>query len=281
MTESGNHAEHARLALEAGKHVIVEKPPALIPSQVIELEQLAESKGLMYAVIFQNRFNPAMQILKKTFEAGRFGKIVLSTIRLRWCRYQEYYEDGWHGTWKMDGGVINQQAIHHIDALQWVCGPISEVCAAQTNVLNKLEAEDTTVAIVKFKSCHLGVIEATTAARPEDFEASIAIIGEKGMAGIGGIALNLVETWQFVEPTPEDASIPGKYSQQVPSGYGLSHGPLIQEIVDRLNRGQIEAPITGSDAVPAVQLVHALYRSVEVNGWVRLEEQPLSDFLGH
>jgi len=281
MTESGNHAEHARLALEAGKHVIVEKPPALIPSQVIELEQLAESKGLMYAVIFQNRFNPAMQILKKTFEAGRFGKIVLSTIRLRWCRYQEYYEDGWHGTWKMDGGVINQQAIHHIDALQWVCGSIEKVCAAQTNALNRLEAEDTTVAILKFMSGHLGVIEATTAARPEDFEASISIVGDKGMAEVGGIALNSVERWQFTEPTSEDIYNPEKYSQQVPSGYGLSHGPLIQEIVDRLNRGQIEAPITGSDAVPAVQLVHALYRSVEVNGWVRLEEQPLSDFLGH
>lgn len=280
MTESGRHAEHARMALNAGKHVIVEKPPALIPEQIIEIEQLAKSKGLMYSVIFQNRFNPAMQILKKTYDRGRFGKIVLSTVRLRWCRYQSYYEDGWHGTWKMDGGVINQQAIHHIDALQWVCGEITEVVASQTNALNKLEAEDTLVAVVKFANGGLGTIEATTAARPVDFEASISIVGELGSAVVGGIALNKIDAWQFVEPELQDATIPIDYSQEVPTGYGLSHGPLMQEIIDRLNQGRIDPPISGTDVLPTVQLVHALYRSVEIKSWIKLSDKPLSEKLG-
>ena len=280
MTESGKHARHARHVLEAGKHVIVEKPAALLVEEIAEVERLAAKKDLMYAVIYQNRFNPAMRILKQHFDSGRFGQIVLGTIRLRWCRYQEYYEDGWHGTWKMDGGVINQQAIHHIDALEWVCGPITEVVAAQANALNNLEAEDSTVGALKFANGGLGVLEATTAARPEDFEASLSIVGEKGMAVIGGIALNKIDTWQFVEPIADDLIIPTKYSQEVPTGYGLSHGPLIQEIIDRLNKGIIDPPITGTDACQSVRLVHALYRSVEVGGWVKTADRPVSTLLG-
>jgi predicted dehydrogenase len=280
LTESGKHYEHARTGLEAGKHVIVEKPAALLPDEIVANEKLAAGKGLMFSVVHQNRFNPAMRMLKKTFNKGRFGKMVLGTIRLRWCRYQEYYEDGWHGTWKMDGGVINQQAIHHLDALQWVCGPIEKVAAVQANALNKLEAEDTTVASVKFCNGALGVIEATTAARPDDFEASISVVGEGGIAVIGGIALNKIETWRFIEAEPEDPMIPGRYSQVVPTGYGLSHGPLIQENVDRLNAGRVDPPITGIDASQCVRIVHALYRSVEVGGWINLDDSPISERLG-
>lgn len=279
-TESGRHFKHTHEALAAGKHVIVEKPPCLFPGEILDVEHFAGERGLMYAVVFQNRLNPSMRILKKTFDGGRFGKLVLATIRLRWCRYQDYYEDGWHGTWKMDGGVINQQAIHHIDALQWICGPVVDVCAAQTNALNKLEAEDTTVATVRFQNGALGLIEATTAARPDDFEASISVVGEKGTVVVGGIALNEIHTWRFVEETVEDRSVREKYSQKVPTGYGLSHGPLLQEIVNRLNEGRVDPPITGSDAVSTVRLVHGLYRSAEIGKWVRMEENPVSDRLG-
>ncbi len=279
-TESGKHYHHARTSLEAGKNVIVEKPPALLPEEIIRNHCFAIEKGLMYANIFQNRWNPAMRILKKAYEEARFGKLVLATIRLRWCRYQDYYEDGWHGTWGMDGGVISQQAIHHIDALQWICGTVSDVCALQANALNKLEAEDTTVATLKFKNGALGVIEVTTAARPEDFEASLSVVGEKGIVVVGGIALNKIETWKFVEEFSEDKRIPDEYSQEVPTGYGLSHGPLLQEIVDRLNDGRIDPPISGLDAAPAVELVHALYRSSEIEGWVNMDDKPLSERLG-
>ena len=279
-TESGRHYKHVSEVLRAGKHVIVEKPPALIPEEVIENERFASQHGLMYSVIFQNRLNPAMRILKSSQDEGRFGKLVLCTIRLRWCRYQDYYEDGWHGTWKMDGGVINQQAIHHLDALQWICGPVSEVFAMQCNALNRLEAEDTTVATLKFDNGAVGVVEATTAARPEDFEASISIVGEKGYAVIGGIALNKIDTWRFTEKRHEDKTIPDDFSQDVPTGYGLSHGPLLQETVDRLNNGRTDPPISGTDSVPTLRLVHALYRSSETGGRVNMNENALSSRLG-
>jgi predicted dehydrogenase len=280
LTESGNHFAHTCQAIEAGKHVIVEKPAALFPDQILEAESRAIRKGLLYAPIFQNRFNPAMRQLKQTVESGRFGRLVLATIRLRWCRHQEYYEDGWHGTWAMDGGVICQQAIHHIDALQWICGLPREVVASQAQALNRLEAEDTTVALARFSSGISGVIETTTAARPEDFEASISLIGEHGMAVVGGIALNRIETWKFTSPQPNDAEIPHQCSQTVPDGYGLSHGPFVQEILNRLQEGVLVPPITGEQAAGSLRIVHALYKSQEENRWVALDSNPLSRNLG-
>lgn len=263
MTESGNHYNHAKQALEAGKHVIVEKPPCMFAEQILELKDLAKSRGLMYAPIFQNRFNPAIVALKQAFDAGRFGRLVCISVRLFWCRYQDYYEDGWHGTWKMDGGVLNQQAIHHVDAMQWICGPVQEVISHQTNRINHLEAEDTTVAMVRFADGALGTIEVTTAARPRDMDASLTLIGEKGSVSIGGIALNLVSQWEFVDPQPEDETTPEKYSTDVLNGYGYSHGPLIQEIINRIHAGETDAPVDPASAAKTVQLVHSIYRSAE------------------
>lgn len=280
LTPSGRHYDDARIALHRGLHVLVEKPITMFRAQALELDALARRKQLMYGVAFQNRLNPAIRCLQEAVAQGRFGKIITATIRLRWCRYQDYYEDGWHGTWAHDGGVINQQAIHHVDALNWLMGPVDSVCAATGNQLNRLEGEDTLVATVRFASGALGTIEATTAARPLDFEASLSLVGEKGLALIGGIALNKVETWSFVEPLPEDPDVPRRHSQEVPSGYGLSHGPLLQQVIDSLRADCIVPPVTAEQAIGTTELVHALYRSDEVKGWVSLADQPVSERLG-
>lgn len=280
LTPSGLHYEHARAALERGVHVLVEKPMTMLPSEGRELNALARDSGLMYGVAFQNRLNPAIRCVQQALAQERFGRIVTATIRLRWCRYQDYYEDGWHGTWAWDGGVINQQAIHHVDALNWLLGPVEAVCAATGNRLNCLEAEDTMVATVRFISGALGTIEATTAARPEDFEASLSVVGEKGMAVVGGIALNTVQTWRFVEGLPEDEDTPRRWSQEVPNGYGLSHGPLLQQVIDALREGRTDAPVPAEQGIPTTELVHALYRSDELRGWVSLADNPVSERLG-
>ena len=279
MTESGHHYEHAKKALLAGKHVIVEKPPCMFAEQVIELKELAANTGLMYAPIFQNRFNPAMKILKQAYDSGRFGKLVCVSVRLVWCRLQDYYEDGWHGTWEMDGGVINQQAIHHVDAMNWIC-PVSDVSALQTRRLNELEAEDTTVCTVRFSNGAIGTLEATTAARPRDLDASLSIIGELGSATIGGIALNKVEKWEFVDPLPEDDSVPTEYSVDVPNGYGYSHGPLIQEIIDNIRSNELTAPVSADSAADTVRLIHAIYRSAEDGQTVSIANNLRSRTLG-
>ena len=113
---------------------------------------LPKRSKVVYDVILQNRLNKAIVFLKKLLTNNQLGKILKVNVRVNWCRYQSYYNDGWHGTWKSDGGVINQQAIHHIDILRWLFGPIIEISSYTTKRMNKLEAEDTAVACFKLKN---------------------------------------------------------------------------------------------------------------------------------
>ena len=279
-TPSGMHYSNASFLIDKGINTLVEKPLTLTIHHSQKLSDMADKKKVMLNVAFQNRFNPAIQLLKKTFSKGRFGKIVTSTVRLRWCRYQDYYDDPWHGRWNNDGGVINQQAIHHIDAFNWIVGPVEKVCSTSANRLNNLEAEDTFVGILQLKNGGLGTIEATTAARPVDFEASISVVGEKGMAEVGGIALNKIKIWQFVDPIDSDKDAIEKNSQEVPTGYGLSHITLLQKIIDSLLSKEKKNIISAQESILSTKLIHALYKSDEIKKWVSLSEEPVSKRLG-
>jgi UDP-N-acetyl-2-amino-2-deoxyglucuronate dehydrogenase len=280
LTPSGLHYEHSKIALKYDCNVLVEKPIAMFADQALQLESIAKSKNLMYGVAFQNRLNPAIIALEKAIKENRFGKIITATIRLRWCRYQDYYEDGWHGTWEQDGGVINQQAIHHVDAINWLLGPVNSVNATITNRLNSLEAEDTLVALMRFENGALGTIEATTAARPEDYEASLSVVGEKGMVLIGGIALNKIETWEFIDSIESDKFVQEKHSQEVETGYGLSHGPLLQDVINVLHNRSTNLSISAESAINTTKFIHALYCSDELSKWVNLKDNPISSRLG-
>jgi predicted dehydrogenase len=133
---------------------------------------------------------------------------------------------------------------------------------------------------MKFNNGALGTIEATTAARPEDFEASLSVVGEKGMVLIGGIALNKIQTWKFVESLSEDELIPDQYSQEVETGYGISHGPLLQSVISNLQSGKNEPPVSANDAINTTRVIHALYKSDEEQCWVKLADKPISSRLG-
>lgn len=279
LTESGNHARHALELIAAGINVVVEKPVALRPEDAEQVRDAAAARGVMCAVIKQNRYNPAMRFVRSMVDEGRIGRLVTAGIRVHWSRHQDYYDDPWHGRWAMDGGVLAQQAIHHLDALQWLGGPIDAVCAAGAAILNRLEAEDTAIGLVRFKSGALGTIEATTSARDEDFEASLHLVGERAMAKIGGRALNRIELWRPVEPRQGDERAAETYSQDVPTSYGLGHGPLLGEVLDALEKGD-RPPIDVDEALGSLRLVHALYASMESGGWVRLDDMPTSSRLG-
>lgn len=280
LTESGNHAEHALELLRSGVNVIVEKPIALRIEDAEKLGEEAAKRGLICAEIKQNRFNPAVRFLREAIDADRFGRMVAAGVRVHWCREQPYYEDGWHGTWAMDGGVLSQQAIHHLDALRWLGGPVEAVCASGRAVLNSLEAEDTAVAVVKFESGAMGTIEATTSARPRDFEASLHLVGEKALAKIGGLAMNLVETWAPVMPRAGDETVVERFSREVPTGYGLSHGPYVRDVLECLAGGRTEVAVGVQQALETLKFLHAIYASIESNGWVNLADAPVSRRLG-
>ena len=153
---------------------------ALTLSDADKMIQSCDENGIKLFVIKQNRFNLPVMKLKEAIDEGRFGKLILGTVRVRWCRPQEYYnQDSWRGTWKDDGGVITNQASHHIDLLEWLMGDVESVFTMNDTFLVDIEADDTSISTLRFKSGALGVIEATTATRPNDLEGSISILGEK------------------------------------------------------------------------------------------------------
>lgn len=280
LTESGNHARHVIELAPWGKHIVVEKPMALTLDDADAMIRACDRAGVKLFVVKQNRFNVPVLKLREALEAGRFGKIVMGTIRVRWCRDQRYYDqDPWRGTWALDGGVLTNQASHHVDLLEWMLGDVDSVFAKSTTALVKIEAEDTAVAVLKFRSGALGVVEATTAVRPKDLEGSISILGEKGTVEIGGFAVNQMKVWNFSEPLPEDSLVMEKYSVNPPNVYGFGHQAYYEHVVDCIASNK-QHLVDGLEGRRSLELINALYESVETGREVALRFRPTYCRLG-
>ena len=280
LTRSGQHYEHSKKCLSNNLNVIVEKPLSLRVEHVEDLINLSSKKGKFCASIFQNRLNPAVEVTKHAFENKKFGKLVSVSVRLRWCRLQDYYDDGWHGTWAQDGGVTNQQAIHHVDALTWVCGKAKSVCAVSAKRANQLEAEDTLAAAIELENGGLATLELTTAARPKDIEASITITGTKGAVQVGGVALNKIEQWKIAS-TDIEKKVIRDFSEDVDNGYGISHYRQLKMIFQKYRSGEIDKiPFLAKECIHTLRLIHSIYASVESGRKVYLTEQLSSSKLG-
>ena len=201
---------------------------------------------------------------------GRLGQLVLGTVRVRWCRDQRYYDqDAWRGTYAQDGGVIANQASHHVDMLAWFMGPVESVHARGLRALVDIEAEDTAVATVRFKSGAVGIIEATGATRPKDLEGSLSVLGAGGTVEIGGFAMNEIRHWNFVAAQPHDADVMSKYSVNPPNVYGFGHQAYYEHVVDCLSHGTT-ALVDGHEGRASLELVAALYESMASGLEVRL-----------
>ncbi|HEX2718191.1 MAG TPA: Gfo/Idh/MocA family oxidoreductase, partial [Gemmatimonadaceae bacterium] len=199
-TPSGLHPQHGVLAARSGRHVVSEKPMAISLGAADELVRACDDAGVHLFVVKQNRLNPPIQLLKRAVDKGRFGRIYLANTTVRWTRPQEYYDQApWRGTWEFDGGAFMNQASHYVDLIQWLIGPVESVVAKTATLARRIEAEDTGIAALKFRSGALGTIEVTMLTYPKNLEGSITILGEKGSVKIGGTAVNKVETWQFAD----------------------------------------------------------------------------------
>jgi UDP-N-acetyl-2-amino-2-deoxyglucuronate dehydrogenase len=280
LTESGLHAEHV-IALSAyGKHILVEKPMALTLDDADAMIQACDRHGIKLFVVKQNRFNVPVQKLRTALDEGRFGKLVLGTVRVRWCRTQAYYDqDAWRGTWALDGGVLSNQASHHVDLLEWMMGDVDTVFAHSSTALAKIEAEDTAVVLLRFRSGALGVIEATTAARPVDLEGSISLLGEGGSVEIGGFAVNQMKTWRFVDKRPDDERVMQDFSVNPPNVYGFGHQAYYDHVVDCINHDRPQL-IDGLEGRRSLELITAIYESVETRREVPLRFAPRLSRLG-
>ena len=280
LTESGLHAKHTIELSKYGSHIVVEKPMALSLEDADNMISACDKNGIKLFVIKQNRFNLPVVQLRKALEEGRFGKLFLGTVRVRWCRPQEYYDqDPWRGTWALDGGVLTNQASHHIDLLEWMMGDVVSVFAKSVNAIADIEAEDTAVVILKFKNGALGVIEATTAIRPKDLEGSISILGEKGSVEIGGFAVNEMKTWNFEEEKKDDEDVLEKFSVNPPNVYGFGHKEYYDHVVECIKNGSSQL-VDGLQGRKSLELINAIYESVESGKEVYLGFTPRYSKLG-
>lgn len=273
LTPSGLHARHTLELAPYRKHLVVEKPMALTLPDADAMIQTCDKVGIKLFVVKQNRYNPPVQKLRQAMDAGRFGKLVMGTVRVRWFRNQSYYDQAaWRGTWAMDGGVFANQASHHIDLLEWFMGEPVAVFAKSRTALVNIECEDTGCAMVTFANGALGIIEATTAARPVDLEGSLSILGEHGTVEIGGFAVNQMKVWRFSQPRADDDLMLTQCNETPPNVYGFGHKAFLQDVIVGLHKHS-SSLVDGLVGRRSLELISAIYESIETGREVPLRFQ--------
>ncbi|NLD19024.1 MAG: Gfo/Idh/MocA family oxidoreductase [Clostridiales bacterium] len=269
-TESGKHAEIALYCISKGVNLIIEKPMAMSIDDANKIISEANEKNVKVSACHQNRFNLAIQELRKALEMSRFGKLSHGSIHVRWNRNENYYTQApWRGTWEQDGGALMNQCIHGIDLLRWMMGDdIDEVYGATRQQFHDyLEAEDVGVAVVKFKNGAVGTIEGTTNVYPENLEETLYVFGEKGTAKIGGTSTNNIDVWDFSDKTIGDEENRG-LTEQTSNVYGNGHTSLFGDVIDAIknNRAPYVDAIAGRNAL---ELVLAIYKSQKTGSAVK------------
>ena len=273
-TPSGAHQDPAVQAARAGKHVVVEKPLEITLPRCDAILQACEESGVRLCAIFPSRFSPANVALKEAIDAGRFGRLTLGDTYVKWWRSQDYYDSGgWRGTWNLDGGgALMNQAIHNVDLLQWLMGPVASVQAMTATLAHeRIEVEDTAVAIVKFRNGALGVIEAATSAHPGLLKRT-EIHGDAGSARIDQDDITL---WDFRDKLPGDESRltnQGTVSGGAGDPRAISHAGHREQFVDLLQAiDSGGAPrVDGRDGRKAVEIIRSIYRSARTGQAVHL-----------
>jgi predicted dehydrogenase len=279
LTPSGMHHKSIMDIVGFGKPIVVEKPITLRLDEADDIIHACDSNKVKIFVVHQNRYNLPVVKAMEAMKNGRFGKMVMGTVRLRWKRDQAYYDSaGWRGTWAYDGGVFTNQASHHIDMLTWFMGPVESVKAIATTRLVNIECEDTGAALIKFTSGAIGIIEVTTATRPKDLEGSISILGEKGSVVIGGFFMNELSTWEFEDRQPEDDAVFEKYGKNPPS-WGYNLGEYLKGVVGAIENNSAGL-VDGLEGRKSLELISAIYESIETGNEITLRFQPKKCKLG-
>lgn len=279
LTPSGNHADQILSLARFNRHFVVEKPMALRIEDADAMIAACDHSCSKIFVVKQNRYNPPIIRLRQALEAGRFGKLVMGTVRVRWARHQHYYDARpWRGTWAQDGGVLTNQAGHHIDMLLWMMGEVESVTAMTATRLARMEAEDTGVALLRFASGALGVIEATTAARPKDLEGSISILGENGSVEVGGFFMNELKSWEFIEPADGDSTVFETHGVN-PKILAWNHEQYLRGVIAAI-RNNHAGLVDGLEGRKSLEVINAFYESAETGRQVPLRFHPLRCRLG-
>lgn len=256
-TESGHHAVHALYCLNAGKHVLVEKPMALSLNDADKMIKLSREKNLKLGICHQNRFNSPIQKLRRAVEEGRFGRIINGTARILWNRNDDYYKQApWRGTKALDGGTLMNQCIHNIDLLQWMMGSeVERIHCERGTFLRNIEMEDFGAILIRFKNGSIGIVEGSACVYPKNLEETLSIFGEKGTVVIGGLAVNKIKTWQFADERDYDKE---DENTEIDSVYGRGHTPLYKNFIDAVNENKVPL-INGEEGRKALEIILRAY----------------------
>jgi UDP-N-acetyl-2-amino-2-deoxyglucuronate dehydrogenase len=259
-TPSGLHPRQAELAAAHGYHVVSEKPMATRWVDGLSMVRACDNHGVRLFVVKQNRSNKTIQMLKKAIEGGRFGRIYNVACNVFWTRPQDYYDSAkWRGTWEFDGGAFMNQASHYVDLLDWLIGPVESVQSYTATLARKIEAEDSGVVAIRWRSGALGTMNVSMLTYPKNYEGSITILGENGTVRIGGVAVNNIEHWEFADKQPMDEEIK-QANYETSSVYGFGH-PLYYSNIIKTLRGEEEAQIDGREGLKSLELLIAIYLS--------------------
>jgi predicted dehydrogenase len=274
-TPSGAHLEPSLAALNAGKHVICEKPLEITLERIDQLTAAAEANGKTIAAVLNRRFHPGMDAFKKASDEGRFGTLTNASAYVKWYRDQAYYDSaGWRGTWALDGGgALMNQSIHTVDSLLYLAGPVKSVQANTACLAHeRIEVEDIVVAIVEFESGARGVIECSTCTWSKDgHPARVQLSGTEGSVFLADEAF---EIWDFMEEKPEDAEIQSTLMKGQEAGLGANdpsainfyqHQRNFEEVVNAIAEGR-EPTTSASEARKPVALITAIYESAQNDG---------------
>lgn len=276
-TASGAHMEPAVAAAEAGKHVIVEKPLEITLERCDRMIAACESNNVKLATIFPSRFHDSSRTFKAAVDSGRFGRLTLGDAYVKWFRTQAYYDSGaWRGTWKLDGGgALMNQAIHSVDLLQWMMGPVKRISSATATLAHeRIAVEDTAVACLEFANGALGVIEATTAAYP-GYLKRIEIHGAHGSVMME--EEDFVK-WDFADVRAEDEAIMDRMAAKTSTAGGASdpaaighhgHARLFADLISAIEEDRPPA-IDGHEGRKSVELILAIYQAAETGQAVSL-----------
>jgi UDP-N-acetyl-2-amino-2-deoxyglucuronate dehydrogenase len=262
---NGLHAEHSIKSLNAGFHVLCEKPLALSIEDCGKMISAAESANKRLFAIKQNRYNPPVAAVKKAIDEGKLGKIYSIQLSCFWNRNEDYYFNSWKGTKELDGGTLFTQFSHFIDLLYWMIGDVKQVKAFGKNFSHKgiIDFEDTGVVILEFTNEAIGTINYTVNSNKKNMEGSLTIFAEKGTVKIGGQYLNELEYQSiddFIITDLPEGNKPNNYGNYV--GSMSNHDKIYQNVIDVLeNDGKITT--NSFEGLKTVEIITKIYEAIK------------------
>jgi UDP-N-acetyl-2-amino-2-deoxyglucuronate dehydrogenase len=259
-----------QICAESGKHIQVQKPISVNLATAREMIRVAREGNILLSVVSQHRFDDSSLFLSKAIAGGRLGKLLQIDCYVKWFRSADYYSRPIKGSWAVEGGgALINQAVHQIDILRWLAGPVKHVTGEwRLGALHKIESEDVVNALLRFESGVTGVVQASTAFWP-GYSERVEIHGTKGTAVVTGDKLT---TWDVQDDHGEAAPIATEVASGASDPMAISLTPFERQFLDFADaiRNKRKPRVSGEEGLAALEIVDAIYQSCRTGGKVEI-----------